>query len=243
MDFTLSLEQQQIRDAIFKLCAPFDDTYWLGKDRSGEFPHELHAALAAAGWLGIAMPEQYGGAGLGVTEAALMMQAIAESGAAMSGASAVHINIFGLQPVVVLGTGEQKRRMLPPLIAGKDKACFAVTEPDAGLDTTAIKVRADRRGDHYVLSGQKIWISTAQVANKILILARTTPLDQVRRKTEGLEPVLHRSRSRPRRGAPDRQDGPPRRRFERDVLRRHAGCRPPTSSAPRARASARSCMA
>ena len=186
MDFTLSLEQQQIRDAIFKLCAPFDDTYWLGKDRSGEFPHELHAALAAAGWLGIAMPEQYGGAGLGVTEAALMMQAIAESGAAMSGASAVHINIFGLQPVVVLGTGEQKRRMLPPLIAGKDKACFAVTEPDAGLDTTAIKVRADRRGDHYVLSGQKIWISTAQVANKILILARTTPLDQVRRKTEGL---------------------------------------------------------
>ncbi len=186
MDFTLSLEQQQIRDAIFKLCAPFDDTYWLGKDRSGEFPHELHAALAAAGWLGIAMPEQYGGAGLGVTEAAIMMQAIAESGAAMSGASAVHINIFGLQPVVVFGTGEQKRRMLPPLIAGKDKACFAVTEPDAGLDTTAIKVRADRRGDHYVLSGQKIWISTAQVANKILILASTTPLDQVKRKTEGL---------------------------------------------------------
>jgi acyl-CoA dehydrogenase len=104
----------------------------------------------------------------------------------MSGASAVHINIFGLQPVVVFGTEEQKRRMLPPLIAGKDKACFAVTEPDAGLDTTAIKVRADRRGDHYVLSGQKIWISTAQVANKILILARTTPIDQVTRKTQGL---------------------------------------------------------
>src|SRR6516165_6293690 len=115
-----------------------------------------------------------------------MMQAIAESGAAMSGASAVHINIFGLQPVVVFGTDEQKRRMLPPLIAGEDKACFAVTEPDAGLDTTAIKVRAERRGDHYVLSGQKIWISTAQVANKILILARTTPLERVKRKTEGL---------------------------------------------------------
>ena len=186
MDFSFTLEQQQIRDAIFKLCAPFDDGYWLDKDRSGEFPHELHAALAAAGWLGIAMPEHYGGAGLGVTEAAIMMQAIAKSGAAMSGASAVHINIFGLQPVVVFGTGEQKQRMLAPLIAGKDKACFAVTEPDAGLDTTAIKVRADRRGDHYVLSGQKIWISTAQVANKILILARTTPLEQVKRKTEGL---------------------------------------------------------
>ena len=185
MEFSLSLEQQQIRDSIFKLCAPFDDAYWLAKDRSGEFPHELHAALAGAGWLGIAMPE-HGGAGLGVTEAAIMMQAIAKSGAAMSGASAIHINIFGLQPVVVFGTGEQKRRMLPPLIAGKDKACFAVTEPDAGLDTTAIKVRADRRGDHYLLSGQKIWISTAQVANKILILARTTPLEQVARKTEGL---------------------------------------------------------
>ncbi len=146
----------------------------------------FHSALAQAGWLGIAMPEAYGGSGLGITEAAVMMQAVAESGAAMSGASAVHINIFGLQPVVVFGTDEQKRRMLPPLIAGKDKACFAVTEPDAGLDTTAIKVRAERRGDDYVLSGQKIWISTAQVANKILILARTTPLEQVKRRTEGL---------------------------------------------------------
>jgi acyl-CoA dehydrogenase len=182
----LSQEQQQIRDAIRKLCAQFDDDYWLEKDRSGDFPHELHATVADAGWLGIAMPEAYGGAGLGITEAAIMMQAIAESGAAMSGASAVHMNIFGLQPVVVFGTDEQKRRMLPPLIAGKDKACFAVTEPDAGLDTTAIKVRAERHGDHYVLSGQKIWISTAQVANKVLILARTTPLDQIKRKSEGL---------------------------------------------------------
>ena len=186
MDFLLSSEQQQIRDSIFKLCARFDDGYWLERDRTGEFPHELHAALAAAGWLGIAMPAEHGGSGLGISEAAIMMQAIAESGAAMSGASAVHINIFGLHPVVVLGSEEQKRRMLPPLIAGKDKACFAVTEPDAGLDTTALKVRAERRGDHYLLSGQKIWISTAQVANKILILARTTPLEEVKRRTEGL---------------------------------------------------------
>jgi acyl-CoA dehydrogenase len=186
MDFMLNQEQQQIRDEVLKLCAQFDDAYWLEKDRSGTFPHELHVALAQAGWLGIAMPEEYGGANLGITEAVVMMQAVAESGAAMSGASAVHINIFGLQPVVVFGTDEQKRRMLPPLIAGKDKACFAVTEPDAGLDTTALKVRAERRGDHYVLSGQKIWISTAQVANKILILARTTPLDRIKRRTEGL---------------------------------------------------------
>src|SRR5215510_3742894 len=186
MDFSLSAEQQQIRDSIAKLCAQFDDAYWLEKDRSGDFPHELHGALAQAGWLGIAMPEKFGGAGLGITEAVVMMQAIAESGAAMSGASAVHINIFGLQPVVVFGTDEQKARMLPPLIAGTDKACFAVTEPNAGLDTTALKVRAERRGDRYILSGQKIWISTAQVANKILILARTTPLEEVKRKTEGL---------------------------------------------------------
>jgi acyl-CoA dehydrogenase len=186
MDFSLSLEQQQIRESILKLCAQFDDDYWLAKDRAGDFPHELHSALAAAGWLGIAMPAEQGGAGLGITEAAIMMQAIAESGAAMSGASAVHMNIFGLQPVVVFGTEEQKRRMLPPLISGSDKACFAVTEPDAGLDTTSLKVRAERRGDHYLLSGQKIWISTAQVANKVLILARTTPLAEVKRKTGGL---------------------------------------------------------
>ena len=186
MDFSLSAERQQIRESIFKLCAEFDDGYWLTKDRAGDFPHELHRALANAGWLGIAMPPEHGGSGLGITEAAIMMQAIAESGAAMSGASAVHMNIFGLQPVVVLGTHEQKRRMLPPLIAGTDKACFAVTEPDAGLDTTALKVRAERCGDHYVLTGQKIWISTAQVANKILILARTTPLADVKRRTDGL---------------------------------------------------------
>jgi acyl-CoA dehydrogenase len=186
MDLCLTPEQEQIHDSIRKLCAPFDAAYWLEKDRTGEFPHDFHAAVAAAGWLGIAMPEACGGSGLGITEAAVMMQAIAESGAAMSGASAVHMNIFGLQPVVVFGTDEQKRRMLPPLIGGKDKACFAVTEPEAGLDTTAIKLRADRQGDHYVLSGQKIWISTAQVANKALVLARTTPLEAVKRRTEGL---------------------------------------------------------
>jgi acyl-CoA dehydrogenase len=186
MVFCLSPEHEQIRDSIRKLCAPFDDAYWLAKDRTGDFPHEFHSALASAGWLGISMPVEYGGSGLGITEAALMMQAIAESGAAMSGASAVHMNIFGLQPVVVFGTDDQKRRVLPPLIAGKDKACFAVTEPNAGLDTTAITLRAEREGDYYVLSGQKIWISTAQVANKMLVLARTTPLECVKRKTDGL---------------------------------------------------------
>jgi acyl-CoA dehydrogenase len=186
MDFSFSAEQHAIRDAVEKICARFGDGYWLAKDRDGDFPHDFHRAFAQAGWLGICMPQDYGGAGLGVTEAALMMQTIAESGAGMSGASALHMNIFGLNPVVVFGSDEQKRRMLPPLIAGQDKACFAVTEPNVGLDTLKLKTKAVRDGDRYLLSGQKIWISTAQVASKMLILARTTPLDQVSRRTEGL---------------------------------------------------------
>ena len=186
MDFAFTPEQQQIRDSILKLCARFGDEYWLARDADGAFPEEFHAAMAGDGWLGIAMPEAFGGSGLGITEAAIMMQAVAESGAAMSGASAIHMNIFGLQPVVVFGNDEQKQRMLPPLIAGRDKACFAVTEPNVGLNTTQLTTRAEKRGDHYVVSGNKIWISTAQVANRILILTRTTPLDQVKRKTDGL---------------------------------------------------------
>jgi acyl-CoA dehydrogenase len=114
------------------------------------------------------------------------MQTIAESGAGMAGASAVHMNIFGLNPVVVFGSDEQKRRMLPRLIAGQDKACFAVTEPNAGLDTTRLATRAVRRGDVYVLNGAKIWISTAQVASKMLILARTTPIEEAAKPAQGL---------------------------------------------------------
>jgi acyl-CoA dehydrogenase len=186
MDFSLSAEQEEIRAHVLKLCARFDDAYWLERDRKGGFPREFHAAMAKEKWLGIAMPEEFGGAGLGIAEAAIMMQAVAESGAAMSGASAIHMNIFGLNPVVVFGSEEQKKRMLPPLIAGSDKACFAVTEPDAGLNTAELKTRAERQGDHYLVTGTKVWISTAQIANKMLLLARTTPLDQVRRRTDGL---------------------------------------------------------
>ena len=142
--------------------------------------------MAEAGWLGIAMPPEYGGSGLGITEAAVLMQAVAESGAGFSGASAIHMNIFGLHPVVVFGSDEQKRRFLPALIAGDEKTCFAVTEPDAGLDTTRLNTRAERHGDHYVLSGRKIWISTAQVAEKMLILARTTPIEEAARPSLGM---------------------------------------------------------
>ena len=185
MDFLWSAEQEQIRDAVQRACAPFDDDYWLKKDRDGGFPHDFHQALAEAGWLGIAMPEEFGGAGLGITEAALMMHTISATGAGLSGASAVHMNIFGLHPVVVFGTEEQKKRWLPPLIEGKDKACFGVTEPNAGLNTLKLQTRAVREGNHYVVHGQKVYISTAQVANKILLLTRTTPVEQAR-GTEGL---------------------------------------------------------
>ncbi|WP_159351211.1 acyl-CoA dehydrogenase family protein [Roseomonas harenae] len=186
MDFSISEEQRAIRASVERICEGFGDEYWLEKDRNGGFPFDFHRAFAEAGWLGIAMSPEYGGAGLGITEAALMMQTVAASGAGLSGASAIHMNIFGLNPVQVFGTAEQKQRFLPPLIAGEDKACFAVTEPDAGLDTTRLTTRAVRQGDRYVLSGRKIWISTAQVANKMLIIARTTPLEEVAKPTQGL---------------------------------------------------------
>src|SRR5438067_2640575 len=186
MNFALSPEQEQIRDAIEKVCAPFDADYWLHKDREGGFPFDFHKALADAGWLGIAMPEEFGGAGLGISEAAVMMHAISASGAGLSGASAVHMNIFGLHPVVVFGTDEQKRYFLPPLIAGKEKACFAVTEPDVGLDTTRLKTRAVRDGNGYVINGRKIWTSTGQVAEKMLILTRTTPIEDAARPSQGM---------------------------------------------------------
>ena len=186
MQYSLTDAQAELRAQILKLCADFGDEYWLKIDQEARFPEEFYRAVAAGGWLGIAMPEEFGGAGLGISEATVMMQAVAESGACMSGASAIHMNIFGLNPVVVFGTPAQKQRFLPPLIAGTEKACFGVTEPNTGLNTTELKTRAEKRGDRYVINGQKIWISTAQVADRILLLARTTPLDQVKRKTDGL---------------------------------------------------------
>src|SRR6059036_1552374 len=186
MDFALSANQESIRDAVGKICSRFDDAYWLKKDKEGGYPADFHRALADAGWLGICIPEEYGGSGLGITDAAIMMRTISESGAGMSGASAVHMNVFGLNPVVVFGSREQCTRMLPPIIDGRDKSCFAVTEPNTGLNTTQLKTRAVKQRDKYIVNGQKVWISTAQVANKILLLARTTPLEEVKTPTQGL---------------------------------------------------------
>ena len=186
MDFTFTPEQQAIRDAVERICARYDDAYWLEHDRDGGFPEDFVKEIAAGGWLGIAMPEHLGGAGQGVTEAAIIAQTIAESGACLSGASAIHINLFGPMPLVVFGTDEQKERNLPPLIRGEDRCCFGVTEPDAGLNTTSISTKAERNGDHYVVHGRKMWTSTAQTANKILLLARTMPKEQCAKATEGL---------------------------------------------------------
>jgi acyl-CoA dehydrogenase len=182
MEFALSEAQRAVQEGVGRLCAGFGNEYWLARDRDGRFPDEFHRAMAEGGWLGICVPEAYGGAGLGTAEAAVMMQAVAQSGAGMSGASAIHMNIFGLQPVIVHGTEAQRRRMLPPLIAGQERACFAVTEPGAGLDTTRITTRSDR----YVVHGQKVWISTAQVADRMLLLARTTPIEACERPADGL---------------------------------------------------------
>ncbi|MSO69024.1 MAG: acyl-CoA dehydrogenase [Alphaproteobacteria bacterium] len=185
MDFALNDDQLTIRDAITRLCQAYGDDYWLARDRDGKFPDDFVKTIAEGGWLGIAMPKEIGGSGFGITEAALMMQAIAESGGGFAAASSVHMNIFAPNPIAVHGTAEQKKRMLAPLIDGKERACFGVTEPNAGLDTSSIETRAERQGNAYVINGRKVWTSTAQSANKILLLARTAPKTKTK-PTDGL---------------------------------------------------------
>jgi len=177
---------ETIREGVARVCADFDSAYWRHTDETGEFPDAFMTAMAAGGWLGVCMPTELGGSGLGLTEAAVMMQTVAQSGAGFSGASAMHLNIFGPMPMVKFGDDAQRRRHVPRLISGEDRMCFAVTEPDAGLDTTSLSTKAVRTADGFVLSGRKMWTTNAQRANKMLIIARTTPKDRVRRATEGL---------------------------------------------------------
>lgn len=181
-----SEEQLDVREAIAKICSNFPDEYWAEHDESGVYPHELHAALAKDGWIGIALPEDLGGAGLGISEATMMLQTISQSGAGMGGAQSIHANVYATQPVARFATPEQRRQMLPRLISGEWRACFGVTEPNTGLETLKLTTQAVRDGDHYKISGQKIWISSAQVASKMVLLARTTPLDKVQKPSEGL---------------------------------------------------------
>jgi acyl-CoA dehydrogenase len=185
-NFEFTEDQKALSEAIDRLCAPFDDEYWTRCDREATFPHEFFQAVAEGGWLGIAMPEEYGGTGLGITEAAIVMHRIGRSGGAMAACSAVHINIFGPHPLVVHGSEEQKRRWLPKLARGEEKTCFGITEPNAGLDTGRLQTRAEKVDGGYVITGQKIWTSTAQVADNILLIARTTPRDQCTSSTDGL---------------------------------------------------------
>ena len=186
MDFGLSEEQCAVRDGVAAVARRFDDAYWLARDEDGEFPGAFHRAMAEGGWLGITMPPAYGGAGLGVTEAALMMHEVARHGGGMAAASSVHINLFGPHPIVVFGTPEQKARWIPRLVQGLDQVAFGFTEPDAGLNTTAIKTFAQKVDGGYRVRGQKVWTSTAQVASKIMLLTRTTRLEDCARPTDGI---------------------------------------------------------
>ncbi len=175
-----------LREGVRAVVSRFGDEYWLERDEDGHFPREFHRAMAEAGWLGITMPEAYGGSGLGVTEAAIMMHEVSTHGGGMAAASSVHINLFGPHPIVVHGTPAQKAEWIPGLIAGKDQCCFGVTEPDAGLNTTHIKTFAEKVPGGYLVRGQKVWTSTAQVANKIMLLTRTTRFEDVKRPTDGI---------------------------------------------------------
>jgi len=186
VEIKFSKEQESIRENVKKACDVFDDNYWSACDTDKRFPFEFHKAMADGGWLGITMPEALGGANLGVTEASIMMHEVACSAGGYSAASALHINLFGPHAVVVFGTQEQKERMLTPLITGTDRACFGVTEPDAGLDTTSIKTFATKVDGGYRVTGRKIWTSSAQVANKILLLTRTTSRENCRKPTDGM---------------------------------------------------------
>ena len=186
MDFGLTPEQEAIVEGVGAICRRFGDDYWRACDDEARFPREFHGAMAEAGFLGITMPEAHGGAGLGVTEAALMMATVARHGGGMAAASALHINMFGPHPIVVHGTPEQKARWIPPLVAGTDQACFGFTEPNAGLDTTSITTFATKAPGGYRVNGRKIWTSTAQVANKVMLLTRTTRKEDARRPSDGI---------------------------------------------------------
>lgn len=186
MEFTLSEDQQTIKSAVAELAARFDAQYWMDHDQSKEFPEEFYNAFADGGWLGITMPPEYGGHGLGITEAAILLQEVAASGAGMNGASAMHLSIFGMHPVVVHGSDELKADTMPRIVDGSLHVCFGVTEPGAGLDTTQISTYARRDGSDYVVNGRKVWISKAAESEKILLLTRTKKPDEVEKKTDGM---------------------------------------------------------
>ncbi|KAM0244675.1 hypothetical protein ACHAP5_006018 [Fusarium lateritium] len=179
--------QLMVRNAVSQICSEFPNTYWQEHDQEEKDPKEFHAALAKAGWLGIALPESLGGSDLGISEATMMMQTIAESGAGMAGAQSIHANVYATQPLAKFGSKEQLETTIPKIVSGEYRVCFGVTEPNAGLDTLRLETVAKENSDgSYSVTGQKIWITCAQVASKMILLARTTPIDQVKKPSEGL---------------------------------------------------------
>ncbi|KAM0300866.1 hypothetical protein ACHAPM_006161 [Fusarium culmorum] len=191
--------QLMVRDAVGQICAEFPNTYWQEHDQNEQDPKEFHTALAKAGWLGIALPESLGGSDLGISEATMMMQTIAESGAGMAGAQSIHANVYATQPLAKFGTKEQLEMTIPKIVSGDYRVCFGVTEPNSGLDTLRLETTAKQNLDgSYSVTGQKIWITCAQVASKMILLARTTPLDQVKKSSEGLSLFcIHLDRTQP----------------------------------------------
>jgi acyl-CoA dehydrogenase len=190
MDFSETEEQRLIRESVRKLCVEFPDEYWDQHDREGEFPTSFFNKMAAGGWIGIAMPEQYGGAGKGMQEASIVLEEVAASGAAMNGATALHLSIFGMHPVVKHGTEAMREKYLPLVARGAMQVAFGVTEPDAGSDATAIETFARLEGDHYIVRGRKVWTTKAIESERVLLLVRTTPKAQVKRKTDGMTLLL-----------------------------------------------------
>ncbi|GGL18842.1 acyl-CoA dehydrogenase [Nocardia jinanensis] len=186
MSFELTEDQRLIRDSVAELTRKFDDQYWMEKDRDHEFPTEFYRAVADGGWLGICIPEEYGGHGMGITEASILAEQVSRSGGGMNAATSIHMSIFGMQPVIVHGSAELKQRTLPRVAQGDLHVCFGVTEPGAGLDTSRITTFARRDGDHYVVNGRKVWISKALESEKILLLTRTSKYDEVEKKTSGM---------------------------------------------------------
>lgn len=190
MDFEEPAEITAIRGAIRDLCNDFDDEYWRRHDRSHEFPWRFYEAMARAGWVGVAIPQEFGGGGGGISEASVVMEEVAASGAAMNGASAVHLSIFGMNPVVKYGSEAMKQKYLPAVATGDLHLAFGVTEPDAGTDTPSITTRAVRDGDRYIVHGRKVWTTKAHIAQKVLLLTRTTPLSEVGKRTDGMTLLL-----------------------------------------------------
>ncbi|MBV41159.1 MAG: acyl-CoA dehydrogenase family protein [Alphaproteobacteria bacterium] len=186
MDFAYTSEQEGIRQSIQSLMKDFPDEYWMARDQAHEFPMDFHDAIAKAGYLGLVIPEEYGGSGLGITEAGIALMEVAASGAAFNGASSIHLSIFGINPVVKHGSEEMRQKYLPRVVSGDLHICFGVTEPDAGTDTTRISTRAVRDGDRYIINGKKVWLTKAGDSQKVLLLTRTTPLEECKKRTDGM---------------------------------------------------------